>query len=323
LYHTKHPLLALERCCAVTEGVCIVETFVVDAEEWLQGERPALPYLEFYEHAELAGQHDNWCGPTISAVEALARAAGFAWTEVLHVDGNRASVAAHRRWRSLPSDETGPVQVLGVHAHAHRGRSFNSAKEQYLQVWCSWKANEAPALNSVYPEVNGLGVAPLAATKVDERLVVYVRLPPGLAPGTHEVRLKVGNAGWSAPERIYVDLPPITGQLTIVAIQDGLTWSENTVDWNQGRGGWLSVWTTGLSAEADPGNTIVEIDGIPHQPHVIEGTRGQINVRLRALICAGAHTVRVVHREAVSPTVSLTVRGTPPSIPGLTDIVAF
>ena len=53
LYHLKHPLLALERICAVTKECCFVDSFVVDGETWQQGIRPPLPYLEFYETDEL------------------------------------------------------------------------------------------------------------------------------------------------------------------------------------------------------------------------------------------------------------------------------
>jgi hypothetical protein len=56
LYHLKHPLLALERICAVTRELCILETFVVDGEAWQQGIRPPLPFIEFYEGEELGGQ---------------------------------------------------------------------------------------------------------------------------------------------------------------------------------------------------------------------------------------------------------------------------
>ena len=87
LYHLKHPLLALERICALTTDVCIVDSFVIDGETWQQGVRPAVPYIEFYERDELGGQLDNWSGPTVSAVEALIRAAGFAQAEVRRVTG--------------------------------------------------------------------------------------------------------------------------------------------------------------------------------------------------------------------------------------------
>src|ERR1041384_6364559 len=99
LYHFKHPLVALEKICAVTRELCIIDTFVVDGETRREGVRPPLPYLEFYEREELSGQADNWCGPSVCAVEALARAAGFARAEVLRVTDASACVAAHRKWR--------------------------------------------------------------------------------------------------------------------------------------------------------------------------------------------------------------------------------
>ena len=49
LYHLKHPLLGLERICSVTREVCIVESFVIDGRDRLQGIAPAPPCLEFYE----------------------------------------------------------------------------------------------------------------------------------------------------------------------------------------------------------------------------------------------------------------------------------
>jgi tRNA (mo5U34)-methyltransferase len=126
LYHLKHPLLGLEKVCAVTVDQCIVETFVIDGESWRQGVRPPLPFLEFYERDELAGQLDNWCGPTVGAVESLIRSAGFASAEVLRVTGAIATVAAHRKWKNLPPDEDDAVRLIGLNCHAHGGKAFQS-----------------------------------------------------------------------------------------------------------------------------------------------------------------------------------------------------
>ncbi|HYP07834.1 MAG TPA: methyltransferase domain-containing protein, partial [Bryobacteraceae bacterium] len=53
LYHLKHPLLALERVCALTTDLACVDTFVSEDDS-------PIPRMEFYEHAELGGQTDNW-----------------------------------------------------------------------------------------------------------------------------------------------------------------------------------------------------------------------------------------------------------------------
>ena len=46
LYHLKHPLLALERVCALTTELACVDTFVTEDND-------PTPRMEFFEHAEL------------------------------------------------------------------------------------------------------------------------------------------------------------------------------------------------------------------------------------------------------------------------------
>ncbi len=145
LYHLKHPLLALEKICAVTRGVCIIDTFVIDGGV-APVDRSPLPYLEFYERGELGGQLDNWCGPTVAAVEALARSAGFARTEVLRVTDSTACVAAHRKWNLSPAAAQPPTTLHGLTCHVRPGRSFQSSKEEYIELWCAVTSPESPLL---------------------------------------------------------------------------------------------------------------------------------------------------------------------------------
>lgn len=315
LYHLKHPLLALERICAVTRDVCIVDTFVVDDEAWATGVRPPVPYIEFYERDELAGQIDNWSGPTVSAVEALVRSAGFAQAEILGVGSDWARVAAHRRWRSLPPDEEPQVRLLSLHCHSHRGRCFQSGKEEYITLWSEWKSMDASPLEMVFPEVDGFGIAPISAVAADSALIVGVRVPPGISPGRHEARLKIGRAAWSNAVEFYVDLPPVSNPVELNAVQDAVTWQTGQVDW--GQGGWLTLWVAGLSPQADPGNTVVEIAGLPHFPEAVMPDRGQINVRLRPSIQAGEQAVKVIHRGAAGAARTVRVIGQPPKLRGL------
>src|SRR5690349_17129527 len=44
LYHLKHPLLGLEKVCAVTREVCLIESFIAEGD---------YPFIEFYERGEL------------------------------------------------------------------------------------------------------------------------------------------------------------------------------------------------------------------------------------------------------------------------------
>ena len=150
LYHLKHPLLGLEKICAVTRGLCILDTFVIDGAV-APADRSPLPYLEFYERGELGGQLDNWCGPTVAAVEALARSAGFARTEVLRVTERAACVAAHRRWKRSPPGAQRPTTLHGLTCHVRPGRSFQSSKEEYIELWCAATSAESPLARSGLP----------------------------------------------------------------------------------------------------------------------------------------------------------------------------
>jgi tRNA (mo5U34)-methyltransferase len=315
LYHLKHPLLGLERVCSVTRDVCIVDTFVTDGEAWQQGVRAPLPSAEFYERGELGGQLDNWCGPTVSAVEAWLRAAGFASTEIRKVIPGNACVAARRRWRDLPAEEKPAPAALGLNLHESRGRTFCSAREQYIVFWCAWGGEPTPPVDSVFPEVDGFGVVPLACIASDGALVISFRLPPGLAPGGHSARMKIGDRAWTEACSFYVDLPDIAGPITVGNVQDGVTWQNGAVDWNNG--GWITLWVEGLSPEADPGNTSVVVDGIPHEPSMVSPSNGQINVKLRPVVQPGHRDVYVTHRGASSPPVLVRIAGDQPPVRGV------
>jgi tRNA (mo5U34)-methyltransferase len=86
LYHLKHPLLALERVCALTRDLAVVQTFVTT--------EPGPPVMQFYETDELGGQFDNWVGPNVACVLTWCRMAGFARVEHLNA-GTNASVNAN------------------------------------------------------------------------------------------------------------------------------------------------------------------------------------------------------------------------------------
>lgn len=315
LYHLKHPLLALERICAITREVCIVETFVVDSADFRAGTAAPIPYAEFYETGELGGQLDNWCGPTVSQVQAWVRAAGFASATVLKVTDTTVRVRADRRWRDLPPATLPALVLHGVTSPATGGRSFDSRKEDYLSFWCAWDEPSAPPLDQVYPELDGFGIAPIFAERTATGLMVTTRLPPGLAPGAHRARLRVGGHDWSPHAPIYVDLEPLPGPLSIRGLQDAVSYQAGVVDWEQG--GWLAVWVTGLSELADRANVVVYVDGVPHGPQAIDTGNGQINVALRPLFDAGEHSVTVEHLGRRSDPAHFTLQGECPPIKGI------
>src|SRR4051794_14178111 len=122
LYHVKHPLLALERVCSVTRDMAIVESFVLHEP----GDRKI---LEFFEHDELGGEFDCWFGPTVSALAALCRTAGFARVEVNNVQDYGAAVTCRRKWDQVPPN--GAKLLAAVHAE-NFGINFRADRGEYV-----------------------------------------------------------------------------------------------------------------------------------------------------------------------------------------------
>ncbi len=73
LYHMKEPLTCLERLRRVTAEVAVVETEAVH----LQGYDDE-PLMQFHPGGDVQADFGNWYVPTITAIHALCRAAGFA-----------------------------------------------------------------------------------------------------------------------------------------------------------------------------------------------------------------------------------------------------
>jgi tRNA (mo5U34)-methyltransferase len=76
LYHVRHPLLALEKVAAVTEGTAYIET---QAEVFRGVGRT--PMCRFIEGDELNHDPSNWWSFNEAALLAMCRAAGFARAE--------------------------------------------------------------------------------------------------------------------------------------------------------------------------------------------------------------------------------------------------
>jgi hypothetical protein len=255
LYHIKHPLLALERVCAVCRDMAIVESLVL--HEF--GDRKL---LEFFEHDELGGQFDNWFTPTVSALAALCRTAGFARAEVSNVQEYGAAVTCRRKWDSYKLCET--KLLAAVHAE-NFGINFRADHDEY--IFCCLEGEPPPQ-----PRVAEFGAHPAFSGKVEGGYwQVNFMLPPGLPPGWHPVRL-----GQSNPVEIAVDVPLEVRELRIDSVFDG-------VNWDKGRmslaGGFLSVWVQGLPRNADVHNVKAYVDGGRQQVTYV-GSDGQVNLRV-------------------------------------------
>ena len=308
LYHLKHPLLALEIVCALTEDIALVESFVTDGDTWREhtGE---IPTMEFYETDELAEQLDNWNGPTVGCLLALCRAAGFARVELLGAHGHNAAVACYRRWEAPPPDAAPAPELMAVRHNRNFGINFSTRREEYLSAWFR-TGREEVARGQVRLEVDGLGVPALYVRReAGGEWMANFRLPPGLAPGWRPVRVALEGSAFSAAQRIAVDMPARAATLALKDICGGLTWTPGRV--TPADRGFASCWIAGLADNCDrnniratAGGARLAIDWIGEPDP--EGYR-QLNLALPAGLAPGEYEFRVEFGGAVSPGVPLKV----------------
>ena len=72
LYHMKEPLTCLERLRSVTTQVAVIETEALHIENVDNA-----CFLQFHAGNALQADYGNWYVPTIEALKAMCRAAGF------------------------------------------------------------------------------------------------------------------------------------------------------------------------------------------------------------------------------------------------------
>jgi tRNA (mo5U34)-methyltransferase len=268
LYHVKHPLLALERVCSVTTDLAIVESYALKDETDRN-------LLEFFEYDEFGGQFDNWFAPTPKTMTALCRTAGFARVELNHVHEYGAAAACYRKWDGAPP-ASGCKLLAVMHAESF-GINFSSDRDDY--VACSLDSQPDPR-----PTVGDFGVHPIFNGPTTGGFwQVNFKLPPGLRPGWHPVRV-----GGSNSIDVAVDVPVEASPLRIASACDGISWESDRVSLARG---YLSLWVVGLPRNADVRNVRVSIDGARQRVTYV-GRDGQVNIRL-AGVEPGRRPVRV------------------------------
>ncbi len=295
LYHLKHPLLALEKVCALTRELAIVDSFVTDFDaDWAETAHD-LPRMEFYETDELGGQLDNWFGPNLACLLALCRTAGFARVSALGHSAEHASVACYRRWEA--ETETGPIRAgteaprltAAVH-YRNYGLNFHSDKDDYILFWFDTAAGMLERAD-VMPEVGGYGTPALAVRQVDgNHWQANALLPPGLEPGWHPARLRLSNTGWSEASRIAVDFPSGPCVLTIDGACDSTSATPGRIQLRPESH--VSVWVTGLPENADCHLVRAYLDGTPLAVVYVAGPEQgprQVNARLPNSTGPGSH----------------------------------
>lgn len=257
LYHLKHPLLALEKVCALSRDAVYLESHVSEADlrEVSVNERPI---IEIYETDELAGQSDNWIGPNTEGLLALCRIAGFARVSLLDLTAHGAYVACHRTWTSNEGDgrEHAPVLLKAVNNFTS-GINFSSSRDEYVSCWFRSTEHHLTR-NDLQPTVGEWGSIPLSVEqKSDDLWQTNFKLPPGLDKGFHDVTLRMRQGHQSTPARIAVDVSPECDALVIAGVCDGKTWKPDEVVVTES--GVVSIWVKGLPENADVTNTEVQL----------------------------------------------------------------
>jgi tRNA (mo5U34)-methyltransferase len=274
LYHVRDPLLALERVCSVCTDMAIVESLALKDETDRN-------LLEFFENDELGGQFDNWFVPTPKCLAAMCRAAGFARVETNAVHEFGAALTCYRKWDAADTRE---CRLVGAANAGNFGVNFRTDLDEYVACMAE---GEPPR----QPTVGEFGSHPIFAGRAEAGYwQVNFKLPPGLDPGWHPVRLGGSNA-----IEIAVDVPVECRSLATVEACDGVTWTKGRVSLG---GGHLTLWAKGLPRNADVHNVKARVAG-ERQRVVYVGADGQVNVALTG-VASGRNEVTLACGAAMS-----------------------
>jgi tRNA (mo5U34)-methyltransferase len=302
LYHLKHPLLGLERVCALTRELAVVQTFV--------SQEPGSPVMEFFEIDELGGQFDNWCAPNPACVMAMARTAGFARAELVDVNKSSSATVICYRHFAEPSAATQTPPALAACVHSvNLGINFDSEKDEYASGWFTCDVRELSRAD-VQVSVGPFHVAPVAVHRRNDTWQATFKIPPSLPAGWNEVRIRTTRSGWSNAQKIAIDLPVRCESLAIIGAGDGKTWTPYEV--HADPDAVLCLWVAGLPENRDRANVSIDLGGHPLPPDSIEpweaGKPAQINVRLSEDLKPGTYPLTVAIGGVTSAPVSITCR---------------
>ena len=290
LYHTRHPLLALENVCGMATDMAFIESHVTD-----DGDLSAPPLMEFYETTELGGQFDNWVGPNTSCLLAFCRTAGFARTRLESVIQYRAHVTCHRKWAIQEKTNKAPF-LVGV----------SPGSDGYISLWFKSEQKDLDCDN-VFPQIGPYGSRPVhvAPTETDG-WHANCKIPPGVT-GTYDISLSVRNSAPSNTALVgHVSLP-LTTKPAIYSVTDGNTWELSRI--RLGRHGCVSLWVAGMPDDVSAPSVKIAINSVRLEANFIScadsaGLR-QVNAILPASMEPGEAWVSVVSGKIESDPVKV------------------
>lgn len=309
LYHLRHPLLGLERICALTTDTAFVESFVVNSERL--HDATEIPALEFYETDDLGGQIDNWYGPNIPCLLAFCRSAGFASVSLEYCRERRAGVTCRRRAEEPVHDPSDEAPWVNSAVNNRLGdRHFHREKDEYICLYFNTKV-EGLTRDQVHVAVDDYAVPVLTLTHLGRKgWQANLKVPPGLDAGRHEIRLRTTHSEFSqsftiemldAPRlKAAADDTPFVPEDQASAPAPELYEVENSMDESATFRGYrkelLSCRFRSSETDLAKNQIRVEVGGqiAPNDflTHYWDGG-WQINTRLPTGLDAGRHLVRV------------------------------
>ena len=307
LYHVKHPLVALENVCGLCRDMACIESFVTDTDPH------AAPLMEFYETNELRGQLDNWVGPNLSCLLAFCRTAGFARVNFESALGERAHVTAYRRWPEPTGGDPAP-EVLCIANSARQDHTFAESGDDYVTFYFA-SPLDGLTCDNVFPQIGPYGSRPIDVARCGSGWQAACKLPPGLAPGPHEAKIRTADSPYSVPVRMIVgSVRPVretaaSSALHLTRVADGATLEPNRVRVGQNSG--MTAWATGLPADASRTCIRLRLNGTDLPANWLappdEGEPRQINAALPSGLEPGPATVTLVFNgeESAPATVEL------------------
>jgi hypothetical protein len=184
-----------------------------------------------------------------------------------------------------------------------------------------FRSREELTRHDLRAEVDGLGVPALAVARVGEQVdgtgdwQANLRLPPGLATGSHEVRLRTVNSAYSNSVSILMtaepgpapalpaEFPPLEAATApapaLVAVQNTF---DNSAIFRGFKSEFLSVYFTTDETGLRRDDVLLQVDGRDVPVHLLTnpgGVQWQVSAKLPADLAAGIHRARV--RTARSP----------------------
>jgi tRNA (mo5U34)-methyltransferase len=310
LYHLKHPMLALERVCALSTDLVCVESVVLN-----DGYKPdAIPLMEFYETTELCGQFDNWVAPNVACLLSMCRTAGFAQVRFEGMLGDRAHVTCFRTWSSGEGTGSAP-HIVSMGNATSLDLAFSSAKDEYVSLWFM-DANGGLSADDVFPEVGGYGSRPVKVVSAGPGgWETVFKLPLGLQAGWQAVRLRVRDSAYSNTIMLGLDVNQQqrrertlasrnTPAFEIDEVMDGKTWERNII--RKRPDACVSLWVRGLPG-ISKSEVCVRFDGYDLPSEYVGKPDAAGLTQVNALIPSGIAPGKVAINVAVGDWVTAPV----------------